>query len=200
MTSRHYWIRMKKIKAVIILTLAIFICGTIFWYGKDTSASIEEIEHTSLSPTQIESIKSIGQWEFLSITDEEIIDTVRHGIFGDDELIRIYFGTLSLGIDMNDVEKDYFHTVNDTIYCTLPPIKLLDNNFIDEARTKAFFESGKWSSADRQALYNRAYETMRQRCLSENNVRAAENNAESQFYKMLKAMGFKNIRIKFDKK
>lgn len=200
MTSRHYWIKMRKIKTAIILLLVIVLCATTYWYCKDTSISVEEVDKTTLSPTQIESIKSIGQWEFLSINDEEIVDTVRHGIFGDDELIRIYFGTLSLGIDMKDVEKDWIHTVEDTIYCTLPPVKLLDNNFIDEARTKAFFESGKWSGADRQTLYDRAYANMKQRCLSKNNIRAAESNAESQFYNMLRVMGFKNIRIKFDKK
>ena len=39
----------------------------------------------------------------------------------------------------------------------LPKIELLDKDFIDEARTKAFIETGSWTDADRDSLYHRAY-------------------------------------------
>lgn len=62
-------------------------------------------DKTTLSPTQVESIENIGQWEFLSVSDEELIDTIRRGLLGDDQLVRIYYGTLRLGIDMKDVKR-----------------------------------------------------------------------------------------------
>ncbi len=65
----------------------------------------ENVGQTQLSPTQIRTIENIGQWEFLSISDEELIDTTRHGFFGDDKLVRIYYGTLRLGIDMKEVKE-----------------------------------------------------------------------------------------------
>ena len=55
----------------------------------DNNANIEIDQRIGITPTQIESMKAIGQWEFLSIADEELIDTVRNGFFKDDELIRI---------------------------------------------------------------------------------------------------------------
>lgn len=193
---------MRKIQITIILLLGLvlLIGGGIYWLNKSLSVSISTEEKTTLSPTQIESIEAIGQWEFLSISDEELIDTTRHGFFGDDQLARIYYGTLRLGIDMKDVKEGWIEKDidKDSIICTLPPIKLLDNNFIDEARTKSFFEEGKWTGADRQAMYDRAYAAMKRRCLSPANIATAKENAKTQFKGMLGAMGFKNVTVDFE--
>lgn len=191
---------MKKIEFIIILTLVVIIGGSLYWWNKDNKVEGGSVGETTLSPTQVKSIESIGQWEFLSVNDEELIDTTRHGFFGDDKLVRIYFGTLHLGIDMKDVKEGWMKADQDTITCTLPPIKLLDNNFIDEAKTHSFFETGKWTGKDRQDLYNRAYAAMKKRCLSQTNITSAENNAQAQFFKMLKAMGFANVKVEFEKR
>lgn len=191
---------MRKIEIIIILTLIVIIGGCLYWWNKDNHVEGGSVGETMLSPTQIKSIESIGQWEFLSVSDEELVDTTRHGFFGDDKLVRIYYGTLRLGIDMKDVKEGWMEADKDTIVCTLPPIKLLDNNFIDEAKTKSFFETGKWTGQDRQAMYERAYCAMKKRCLSSSNITTAENNAQSQFFKMLKTMGFSNVKVRFEGK
>lgn len=190
---------MKKLSIIIILVLILLIGGGIYWLSKDNEVSLVQEESTTLSPTQIESIENIGEWEFLSVSDEELIDTLRRGFFGDDQLIRIYYGTLRLGINMKDVKKGWVQTHKDSIVCTLPPIKLLDHHFIDEAKTKSFFESGKWTGSDRQAMYERAYAKMKKRCLNETNISTAQSNAKSQFREMLKAMGYTNIKVEFEK-
>ena len=82
---------------------------------------------------------------------------------------------------------------------TLPNIDLLDRNFIDEARSESFFEKGKWTPEDRERLYNIAYQKMLKRCFTKENIAAAESNAQQQFEKMLRAMGYKHIRIEFEK-
>ena len=164
--------------------------------------SIEQNDSIDITPMQIRSIENIGEWEFLTINDEELVDTVRKGFFGDDELVRIYYGTLRLGINMKDVKEGWIqaNAGKDSIVCTLPPIRLLDNNFIDEARTRSFFEEGKWTGADRQALYDRAYAQMKKRCLTPANIRIAQRNARQQFRDMFKAMGFPNARVEFEEK
>lgn len=189
---------MRKLEIIIILILATIIGGCLYWWNKDNYVEGGSVGETTLSPTQVKSIEAIGQWEFLSVNDEELIDTVRHGFFGDDQLVRIYYGTLHLGIDMKDVKENWIQVDKDTIICILPAIKLLDNNFIDEAKTISFFESGKWTSKDRQAMYYRAYDNMKSRCLSEANISSAENNAQRQFHNMLKAMGYSTIKVKFE--
>lgn len=191
---------MKKYGIIIILFLIIIIGGALYWLNKDNTMNVATEEKTTLSPTQVESIEAIGQWEFLAINDEELVDTTRHGFFGDDQLVRIYYGTLRLGIDMKDVKEGWIQTDEDkdSIVCTLPPIRLLDNNFIDEAKTKSFFEEGKWTGADRQAMYDRAYAMMKKRCLTPVNYQTARRNAKQQFKDMFKTMGFTNVRIEFE--
>ena len=190
---------MKKYGIILIVLLAVMIGGALYWLNKDNTVDVVTEEKTTLSPTQVESIEAIGQWEFLAISDEELVDTVRRGFFGDDQLVRIYYGTLRLGIDMKDVKEGWMKVdeEKDSITCTLPPIRLLDNNFIDEARTKSFFEEGKWTGADRQAMYNRAYTMMKKRCIPVN-IQTAQRNAKQQFREMLKAMGFANVKVEFE--
>ena len=139
-----------------------------------------------ITPNVLTEIKKIGQWEFLSISDEEMVDTVRKGFFTDDELIRIYYGTLRLGIDFSQCEGEWIRTDGDSIILDLPPVKLLDEDFLDEARTQPFIESGKWTNADRQAMAERAKAIMRQRCLTPENMERAQRNADRQLREFLK--------------
>lgn len=182
-----------------ILALILIALGVgYFLFNKmtDASASIEIDQRIGITPTQIKSMKDIGQWEFLSIADEEMIDTTRNGFFSDDQLIRIYYGTLRLGIDMQEVADDWIKKDKDSILVTLPPIKLLDERFIDEARTQSFFESGKWTDGDRELMYKRAYQRMKERCLTSENIASAEQNASRQFYQLMRSMGFDNVKVR----
>ena len=151
-----------------------------------------------VTPTQIQSMKAIGEWEFLSVSAEELVDTVRKGFFSDDELVRIYYGTLRLGVNMHQVEPGWITTSGDSITMNLPKIGLLDKDFIDEARTKSFYESGKWSTSDREAMYRKAHRQMMRHCLTKENLQAAEANGREQFERMMQAMGFAHINIIFE--
>ena len=146
------------------------------------------------TPSQIESIRQIGEWEFLSINDEEMIDTFRsHLLSPDDCLVRIYKGTLRLGIDFRQCEEHWAQFHDDTIWLNLPPICLLDTAFIDEARTQSFYESGKWDYSVREQMYLRARKCMIQRCLTQENIKEAEKNALSQLDALFRSLGFSNV-------
>lgn len=166
--------------------------------NKDNTIAVGTARTIDITPTQIESIRSIGQWEFLSISDEELVDTVRRGFFSDDELVRIYYGTLRLGIDTGEAGDNWITQRADSITMVLPRVKLLDTRFIDEARTRSFFESGKWTNADRADLYERARRAMMRRCLTGENYRAAERNATAQMKKLMLSMGFAHVAVTFE--
>ena len=194
---------LSRTALVIISVIAVVLIAgfaLLYWMFNSNSATRTTKEHIELSPTQIESIEAIGQWEFLSISDEELVDTVRHGFFGDDELVRIYSGTLRLGIDLADAEEGWIRPDGDTIRIVLPDIKLLDKNFLDEANARSFYESGKWTQADRKALANKARRKMAARCLTPANIASAEKNATAQFHQMLQGMGFPNVSIRFSER
>ena len=191
----------KKPDLVKILALIAFILvfSWLMFCEKDNSVEIGVDDKINETPTQIQSIKEIGEWEFLSISNEELVDTVRKGLFSDDHLVRIYYGTLRLGINMHHAKSNWLTVSGDTVTAILPKVGLLDNNFIDEARTKSFYESGSWKAKDREALYKKAYRQMTKRCLTPANLKTAQENAEAQFRKMMLSLGYKNVNITFEK-
>ena len=190
------------IKIGIALVVVVLLVVGFFWLKgltKGDHITIGTDNRIELTPTQIQSMKAIGEWEFLSVSAEEMVDTVRKGIFRDDELVRINYGTLRLGLNMHRLQQGWIKVEGDSVAMTLPKIGLLDKDFIDEARTKPFFESGKWKPEDRDALYRKAYTQMMNHCLTQENLQAAEHNAEEQLRNMMRSMGISNVRITFER-
>ena len=73
-----------------VVTLAVILIAVVWYYKSQSDDVGVEVEQTiDLTPEQITSLKDIGEWEFLSIADEEMVDTLRKGIFSDDQLVRI---------------------------------------------------------------------------------------------------------------
>ena len=170
--------------AVALVAVAVILskCG-------GTAVVEEKNDHVEVTPATIASIKSIGQWEFLAIHDEEYVDTVREGFFSDDGLARIYYGLDDHAIRME----------GDTVLvATLPPVGLLDRHFIDEARTRPFYEKGRWEADAREALYRRAQQMMTARCLTRANLQRAEDRAREELTRLFHLMGYKNVRIQFE--
>lgn len=189
-----------KYKLAGILVAAIVALAVLWWLVSGISQSevtLDVNQEIDLTPEQITSIEAIGEWELLAIANEELVDTTRKGFFKDDHLVRIYYGTVRLGIDMKNVEQGWLHTVGDSIVVTLPQPGLLDKNFIDEARTKSFFESGKWSHQDRDKLYQKAYRQMLAHCLTPENLRSVRENGEALFTKMMKNMGYERVSVRW---
>ncbi|SEE43718.1 DUF4230 domain-containing protein [Prevotella sp. lc2012] len=186
----------------LVLFVAALLIVAIFWLrslSKDNHIDFGTDDQIDVTPTQIQSIKAIGEWEFLAVSTEEMVDTIRKGFLSNDELVRIYYGTARLGVNMHQVEPGWIRTSGDTVVMTLPKIGLLDKDFIDEARTKSFYESGKWKPADREALYRKAYARMVKHCMTKENIRTAELNAQRQMENMMRSMGFNHIAITFKK-
>ena len=183
----------QMVVKVLALAVILLLVWWLLFAEKDNHLSLETEEGINVTPEQIQSIRDIGQWEFLSISNEELVDTMRKGLLSDDQLVRIYYGTLRLGFDMKDVKIE---TQGDTVIVTVPRVGLLDKEFIDETRTKAFYESGKWTAEDREALYRKAQRQMIAHALTPQNLQSAQDNADMQLRRMMRAMGFKGVEVK----
>lgn len=186
------------VKALALVAIIVFLWWLLI-AEKDNYVNVEVNDGINITPEQIQRIRDIGQWEFLSISNEELVDTVRKGVFSDDQLVRIYYGTLRLGVDLSKTKKNWITAHGDTVVVRLPKVGLLDKEFIDETRTKAFYESGRWTARDREALYRKARRQMLKHALTKENLKAAEANAEYEMRRMMGAMGYNNITVKFDK-
>ena len=192
--STYVWVKLVGFALLIAIG-----GGLLYWFNKDNHIDVGPDQHIDITPTQIAAIKQIGHWEFLSVRDEELVDTLSRGFFSDKELVRIYYGTVRLGIDLQKTDDKWIQVTDTAVVATLPPIQLLDRNFIDEAQTRSFFESGSWSSADREALYNRAYQKMYARCVTPQNIATAEENARQQFAQLLRSLGFEKVWVNIEK-
>ena len=186
----------------IFAVAAIVIAVTYIYIGIKESSPIHlEVERNTridLTPEQIMSVRDIGQWEFLTINTEELVEWQRPRTLTTDRLTRIYQGTLRLGIDMGKASDDWFTSLPDsTAQLILPHAALLDNNFIDEARSRSFYEKGAIPPEARDQLYAQARKKMMQRCLTPQNLQTAERNARDEFTRIFKSFGFKAVTIQF---
>lgn len=160
-----------------------------FGFGKE--------EKNVPTPTQIRSIERIGQWEFLSVEDEELVDTVRSRLMlPDQRLARIYKGTLRIGIDLEQAKQPWVEMVGDTVVVTLPPIKLLNPQFIDEASTRTFYETGTWSAEAREQMFRKAHNAMMLRCLSEENLRQARKIGKARMADVFHTLGYPYVEVR----
>lgn len=148
--------------------------------------------------TQLESVRDIGEWEFLTVNDEELVDTTAsRTLASDKQLTRIYYGTLRLGINMNNMPSESVRLIDDTLDVLLPPIRLLDNDFIDETRTKSFYEKGTWDNSTRSALYEKAKRQMLDRCMTKSNIELAQQNAIDEVTLLFNTLGYDHVVVHF---
>lgn len=184
-----------------IATLVTLVTMFVFVLTKGTKNEISLLpdkEGIIADSIQTQSIKDIGEWEFLTINDEELVDTTVSRTLGSDrQLTRIYYGTLRLGIDMSQLSANAVRMIGDTIDVTLPPISLLDQDFIDETRTKPFHEEGTWDESARKALYQRAKRQMLKRCMTEANIKSAQENAIDELTQLYYNLGYTHVNVHF---
>lgn len=184
-----------------VIVIGAFLFNAVFSVIKNAAPKVEVTETTTIveTPNIIKSIRNIGQWEFLTINDEEVVErTHKNLILSDDYLVRIYYGTMRLGIDFQELKEKAVKVDGDSISLTLPPVKLLDDDFIDEALTKTFYESGTWDNASHKNMYNEARENMMKYGMSRENLQHTRELAEAQMRQLLQGLGFKRITILFE--
>ncbi len=184
------------IAAIVLCALAVRRCN------ENRQILDVEVVHTDsidFTPVHIRSIENIGEWEFLAIADEELVDSTRHRTLGrDDRLVRIYHGTLRLGLDLRQARGEWVQTHGDSVHLQLPPVRLLSERFIDEARTRAFYESGTWDARAKEQMYYKAARQMRHRCVTPQTLQQAEDNARAELTALFQTFGFTSVGIDFD--
>lgn len=193
------------VKALIILLALCIIIYVVYRIRTAESPVVElttnNVENKiAFSPEQIKSIEDIGEWVFLTVEAEELVDTVRKNlILKDDALSRIYVGNLHYGIDMRSLRGKNWLTIHgDTLQAYLPSVQLLDRKFINEAQTRTFYQEGKWDNKAMKALYNKAQRKMMKRFHTQPTVNKAKENAQKELTRYFQAFGFKTVELTFD--
>ncbi len=179
-----------------VFLVAVIAAAVVLFAYRLRSTSEINVKHTEAigrTINHVTQIKAIGQWEALHIMCEEMVDTTEKHFFGDKNLIRIYRGTLIVGIDLADAKKGWFSAKGDTAFLRLPKVKLLSPEFIDEAKTKTFYEKGSWNERTNEALYEKARKAMLRRNLTSAQMNIAADNIRRQFEAMFLSFGYKTV-------
>lgn len=200
----HHW---RLTLGLIALGLIAFITWQVYrmTQGERSLLSISHTEAIEQTPEEVRKLRDIGEWEFLAVETEELIERHEAHTFGDKHLVKVYRGRLRIGIDMKQAGDDWFRgdsivtasSRSRSAILTLPDVKLLDENFIDEARATTFYEKGTMSATTKQAMLDEAAATMKTRTLTDDNLATARQAAEEQFTRIFQAMGYDNVSIRF---
>lgn len=193
---------LKWITPVVYMALAVALVYIVVKFVNgigSAEVSIGSDNTINVTPERITSIRSIGQWEFMKVDDEVVIDTIRRRhIVADDRLTCIYYGSVRLGIDLDKAAADWITNRNDTIDLLLPSPSVLDDRFIDEARTNVFYQNGRWGGYARELMYRRAVTEMKAFALSPENIKAVKAAAESRFTDLFMGLGAKEVTVSFE--
>lgn len=199
--SALWWCVKKMVKhwriTLIVIALAFIAYGGMVVYRNLTSTDTAVDKPIAQSPEEIVHLRSIGQWEFLSVESEELVERHHTGLMSDRDLICIYRGTLRIGVDLRKLPEDWVEVKGRNAIVHLPQPSLLDENFLDESRTTVFMEQGLFRAEEREAMIAEAKNKMKQRALSTDNLSIARRNAESQFQKLFHAMGYEDVIVEF---
>lgn len=183
----------KKKKIVISIGAAVLIAILIAMKFHSTPAvTIERNDKITPTPNIITEVKMIGKWEFLSVKIEELVDTTK-GVLFKDQLSALYTGTLRYGIDFSKAESNWFVQNGDTVVAFLPKVELLDDYFLDETATKTVFETGSFTSNDRQDMRERAIRQILAKSKKAGYENEAQAESKEQFARFLQNLGIKNI-------
>ena len=183
-----------------LLLVALIGYGSMVAYRTLTNSSDAVEKPIEQSPEEIMRLQAIGQWEFLSVEAEELVERHYSGLMSERDLVCIYRGTLRLGVDMRKLPSDWVEMKERSAILHLPQPSLLDENFLDESRTTVFFEQGVFRPEERDAMRTEAKDKMKQRAMTAENLSIARRNAEAQFQKLFLATGYEDVVVEFDTK
>lgn len=145
--------------------------------GVETVATNEQVTSTR---AVLDSIRSIGQWELMAVDMQVDVDTVQSRWLGmrHERLQRRYFGRVSLGIDMRQC----------TDLRSLPPVCVLDSNFIDESRTELIVcenQSMERDSKLKAAMLSKARRMMLRDVATPQRISECEQKAKDEINRIL---------------
>lgn len=183
-----------------ILLVALIGYGAMVAYRTLTNSNDAVDKPIEQSPEEIMRLQAIGQWEFLSVEAEELVERHYSGLMSERDLVCIYRGTLRIGVDMRKLPSDWVEMKERSAILHLPQPSLLDENFLDESRTTVFFEQGVFRPEERDAMRTEAKDKMKKRAMTTENLSIARRNAEAQFQKLFLAMGYEDVVVEFDTK
>ncbi|WP_288152703.1 DUF4230 domain-containing protein [uncultured Prevotella sp.] len=191
-----------KLAAVVVVCLIVMVAVLCMCHAaKSVTAGHQTEVVVTPTPVNLDSIRAIGQWSFLTVEMDEVVDTVDRGLFSSDRISVAYHGTLHYGINVAEARPGWVTIVGDTaVTVVLPPVRLLDDRFLDERNVKVYEGRDDMDFINkptvRAALVRKAKAAMIRR--GRENIPEARGKAEAEVRRIFSQHGYKKIVIRFE--
>lgn len=191
-----------KLAAVVVVCLIVMVAVLYMCHAaKNVTAGHQTEVVVTPTPVNLDSIRAIGQWSFLTVEMDEVVDTVDRGLFSSDRISVAYHGTLHYGINVAEARPGWVTIVGDTaVTVVLPPVKLLDDRFLDERNVKVYEGRDDMDFINkptvRAALVRKAKAAMIRR--GRENIPEARGKAETEVRRIFSQHGYKKIVVSFE--
>lgn len=191
-----------KLAAVVVVCLIVMVAVLYMCHAaKSVTAGHQTEVVVTPTPVNLDSIRAIGQWAFLTVEMDEVVDTVDRGLFSSDRISVAYHGTLHYGINVAEARPGWVTIVGDTaVTVVLPPVKLLDDRFLDERNVKVYEGRDDMDFINkptvRAALVRKAKAAMIRR--GRENIPEARGKAETEVRRIFSQHGYKKIVVSFE--
>lgn len=148
------------------------------------------------TPSQLEEIRSIRELEVAHFDCEELYEFKREGRIFDDELTKVYYAKLRIGIDLSEVKESDIEKGEKKIKITLPDVRLLnEGKMLDFSRT--FSESGDIDNELRREASKAAEEWIVEKYVTEEVIQNARRSVASYIENYLRSIGYEEIEVVF---
>jgi len=196
---------MKKY-IIYFLTLIVAVVVAYFCLNsciENTGVSTEEEQRAEMTPAVLDSIRSIGEWQLMTVPLTVEVDTVQKRWLGlvEDKLRRSYSGKLSLGVNLKKLPDEWSSVEDDTITLNLPDVCLLDTNFIDESKTRIIQSEDEKFGNDpkvQAAMVRSARHLMIRTGVNKSNLNNCRQEAIKELTKRFTAIGYKKVNVTFE--
>lgn len=173
-----------------ICGVAIFFGMHKLWHKADRPLVVVD------TPSQIEEIRQIRELEVAHFDCEELYEYKREGRIYDDELTKVYYAKLKIGIDLREVKESDIEKDGKKIQITLPDVKLLnEGKILDFSRT--FSESGDIDNQLRRDASKAAEEWIVDKYVTEEVIQNGRRSVVSYIENYLRSIGYEEIEIRF---
>lgn len=158
------------------------------------------------TPAVVREIKSIAELYSVCYYDQLIADSTRKEIHAKDavfnffgrksttdyRLILMASGKVFAGFDLSKLDFSDIHTRGDSIYISLPAVRIIDI-VMNPSDVVTFVEEGQWSAGDVKAVKNKALASFRKRALQKGILADAEKKGKGSIEMFFRSLGFKQV-------
>lgn len=192
-------VRQILVKVIVyaIIAIVVWILVRKFISVAAPEVTTDDNERIDSTEVVVKRIETSRQWTFLKIPVEEVVSREK-GLIWKDNITKKFKGQIELGLDLRMMLPGWaVYQTGDfsKIELNMPPIEILNTDFLDEAASQTLIDEGSWELDDKKSMKEEAIQKMRSQALSLHNIEAAEAMARRELTETFKKLGYKDVIV-----